>query len=719
MSQTATAPIRSPLGSKDRVKTAIAAAAGTSVENYDFIAYGTAAALYFGTVFFPSDDPLTSTLLAFATLAVGFVMRPLGGAIGGYLGDRYGRKPVLVGAMIVMGAATFAIGLMPTYAQIGAAAPIILTVVRMIQGLAFGAEWGGAITMAYEHAPWHRRGMFAAIPQSGNPLGIALASGMFAWSATLEGDWQWRTPFLFSAVLVIVALIVRSRLSESPEFQEAQATGKTEKNPFLATLRDDWRGILRVIALRVVESFAYYSTATYLLNYISERDPELRPVALGAITAASITAIAVTFLAGSLTDRIGRRPVYIAGCIAAALFAFPMYLLTNDGEPVLVVTVFIIGIGVIHASLTGAQGSLLTEQFRTATRTSGASLGYQVAAALGGFAPLLAAALVGRFGWPGASVLYLAAALVGLVGILLTRETWGRDERARVNALVEAARLGRSVDGAEPCGSAPSLLRDPGFESVGEARLLGDPPPLVLVQSGQERFESGLEVGDALAFTEGHGEFDEDGVRGRAVDRGRVAVAAQRGGDGPERGLVVVLELAEDAGVVEGPLERRQRPVTAVLEFHGLVALDEQDAVPVGVHEGEAGGAGPVPGDARQALGEDLPVRRAHRRGEVGVVGGDVVDEDQAAARVLVRRVGALGRLAVVQREAAQLEHQVEVGPVLLVGHREPQGLEEGGGLLAGSAGKQGDGGLVRGHAHAVSFSGVPGRLDEISAHRL
>ena len=440
MSQAATDTIRSPLGSKDRVKTAFAAALGTSVENYDFIAYGTAAALYFGAVFFPAEDPLVSTLLAFATLAVGFVMRPLGGAIGGYLGDRYGRKPVLVGAMIVMGAATFAIGLMPTYAQIGVAAPIILTVIRMVQGLAFGAEWGGAITMAYEHAPWHRRGMFAAIPQSGNPLGIALASGMFAWSSTLEGDWQWRTPFLFSAVLVFVALVVRSRLSESPEFREAQAKGKTEKNPFVATLRDDWRGILRVIALRVVESFAYYSTATYLLSYITERDPELRSVALGAITAASITAIAVTFLAGSLTDRIGRRPIYIAGCIAAALFAFPMYLLTNAGQPVLVVTVFIIGIGLIHAALTGTQGALLTEQFRTATRTSGASLGYQIAAALGGFAPLLAAALVGVFGWPGASLLYLGAAMIGLVGILITKETYGRAERERVNTLVEAAR---------------------------------------------------------------------------------------------------------------------------------------------------------------------------------------------------------------------------------------------------------------------------------------
>jgi MFS family permease len=440
MSTSAAAPRRSVLGSKDRLKTAVAAGVGTSVENYDFIAYGTAAALYFGAVFFPSDDRLTSTLLAFGTLAVGFVMRPVGGAIGGYLGDRFGRKPVLVGAMIVMGAATFAIGLMPTYAQIGVAAPILLTIIRMIQGLAFGAEWGGAITMAYEHAPWHRRGMFAAIPQSGNPLGIALASAMFAWSATLEGDWQWRTPFLFSSVLVIVALIVRSKLSESPEFQEAQATGKVEKNPLLASIRQDWRGILRVISLRIVESFAYYSTATYLLSYVTELDPDLRPTALAAITGASIVAIGMTFFAGSLTDRIGRRPLYIAGCIAALVFAFPMYLITNTMEPALVVAAFVIGIGLIHATLTGTQGSLLTEQFRTQTRTSGASLGYQLAASIGGFAPLLAAALVGVMGWPGAALLYTVAAAIGLTGILLTKETWGRAERERVHALVEEER---------------------------------------------------------------------------------------------------------------------------------------------------------------------------------------------------------------------------------------------------------------------------------------
>ena len=445
-------PVRvSVRGTPDRMKTALAAAAGTSVENYDFIAYGTASALYFGAVFFPENDPVVGTLLSFATLAVGFLMRPLGGALGGYLGDRFGRKPVLVAAMLVMGGATFLIGVLPTYAQVGVLAPILLVLIRVIQGLAFGAEWGGAVTMAYEHAPWNRRGMYAAIPQAGNPLGIALSSAMFFFSANLEGDWKWRVPFLVSAVLVIAGLIVRARLTESPEFEEAKATGRTEKNPFLTVLCRDWRSILRVIALRIVESFAYYSTATFLLSHISTRHPDVRSVALGAITAASIVAIGVTFAAGSLTDRIGRRPIYSVACIAAMLFGFPMFAFTEGGNPVMVVAVFVIGIGLIHASLTGTQGSLLTEQFRTNTRTSGASIGYQVAASLGGFAPLLAAVAVGAFDWPGAALLYVGAAVIGLIGILLTRETWGPRERAEVAALLrdEEARTSEHSSRAE------------------------------------------------------------------------------------------------------------------------------------------------------------------------------------------------------------------------------------------------------------------------------
>lgn len=423
-------------GSPDRVKTAIAAAAGTCVENYDFIAYGTASALYFGKAFFPRSDPAVGTLLAFVTLAVGFLMRPIGGVIGGFFADRLGRKPVLVAAMLVMGLATFLIGLLPTYASVGVLAPVLLVAVRVVQGLAFGAEWGGAVTMTYEHAPWRRRGFFAAIPQSGNYVGIALASAAFLMSKQLSGAWAWRVPFLLSSVLVIVGLIVRARLSESPEFVEAKKDGDVERNPIATAVRRDWAGILRVIGMRIAESFAYYMTATFLLNYVTTRHPATKGVALTALTLSAVLAFGMALFAGALSDRIGRRAVYIVGCVIAICFGIPAYMLTNSGVPALLVLTFVIGISIIHGSLTGAQGSLLTEQFRTGTRASGASIGYQVAASLAGLAPALALLLVRAFGWPGAASLYMLAAVIGLIAVLSTRETWGPAERAEVERLI-------------------------------------------------------------------------------------------------------------------------------------------------------------------------------------------------------------------------------------------------------------------------------------------
>jgi MFS family permease len=435
-------------GSPGKLKTALGAAAGTCVENYDFVAYGTASALYFGDAFFPKSDPAVGTLLSFATLGVGFLMRPIGGSVGGYLADRYGRKPVLVGALLVMGIATFAIGLLPTYAQVGVLAPILLVAIRMIQGLAFGAEWGGAVLMAFEHAPWRRRGRFAAIPQAGNPLGIALANIAFLASAPLDSDWSWRIPFLASAVLIAVGLFVRLRLSESPEFEEVRARGKVVRNPFLTVLREDWRNILRVIALRVVESCAYYLTATYLLSYITKREPTDRTIALAGVVIASVIAVGSTLFAGRLTDRVGRRRVYLAACILAVAFGIPMFLMANTGHPVLIVALFIIGIGIIHATLTGTQGAWFAELFNTSTRTSGASIGYQVAASIAGFAPFLAVLLANSFGWMGPALFYVAVGLVGLAGVLATKETWGPKQRAEVDALIGGQATERTVEAA-------------------------------------------------------------------------------------------------------------------------------------------------------------------------------------------------------------------------------------------------------------------------------
>jgi len=435
-------------GSPGKVKTALGAAAGTCVENYDFIAYGTASALYFGDVFFPESDPTVGTLLSFATLGVGFLMRPVGGSVGGYLADRFGRKPVLVGALLIMGIATFMIGLLPTYAQVGVLAPVLLVIIRMIQGLAFGAEWGGAVMMAFEHAPWRRRGRFAAIPQAGNPLGIALANIAFLASAPLDNDWSWRIPFLLSAVLVVVGLFVRMRLSESPEFEAVKAQGKVVRNPVLTVFREDWRNILRVIALRVVESCAYYLTATYLLSYIAKRDPADRTIALTGVVIASVIAVGTTLFAGRLTDRIGRRRVYFTGCVLAIAFGIPMYLMANTGEPFLIVALFIVGISVIHAVLTGTQGAWFAELFNTSTRTSGASIGYQVAASIAGFAPFLAVLLANSFGWIGPALFYVAVGLVGLAGVLATKETWGPKQREEVDALIRGDRDVDTVEAA-------------------------------------------------------------------------------------------------------------------------------------------------------------------------------------------------------------------------------------------------------------------------------
>jgi MFS family permease len=435
-------------GSPGKIKTALGAAAGTCVENYDFVAYGTASALYFGDAFFPESDPVTGTLLSFATLGVGFLMRPIGGSVGGYLADRFGRKPVLVGALLIMGIATVLIGCLPTYAQVGVLAPALLVAIRVIQGLAFGAEWGGAVLMAFEHAPWRQRGRFAAIPQAGNPLGIALANIAFLAAAPLDSDWSWRIPFLASSILIVVGLFVRLRLSESPEFVMAKAAGNVVRNPFLTVIREDWRNILRIIALRVVESCAYYLTATYLLSYIAKRDPADRTIALTGVVIASVIAVGTTLYAGRLTDRVGRRRVYLAGCLLAIAFGIPMYLMANTGQPFLIVLLFIIAIGVIHAVLTGTQAAWFAELFKTSTRTSGASIGYQVAASIAGFAPFLAVLLANSWGWIGPALFYVAVGLVGLGGVMATKETWGQKQRAEVDALIRGDADVNSVEAA-------------------------------------------------------------------------------------------------------------------------------------------------------------------------------------------------------------------------------------------------------------------------------
>jgi MFS family permease len=422
-------------GTPTKKKVAVGCSIGATIETYDFIGYGTAAALYFNHAFFPASDPLSGTLLSFATLGIGFAVRPLGGIIGGYLGDRIGRKPVLVGSLLLMGIATVMIGLLPTYQQVGVWAPILLVAVRVVQGLAFGAEWGGAILMCFEHAPWRKRGLYTGITQAGFPVGLLLANLAFLVSVPLGGSWAWRVPFLLSAVLIVVGILIRLKLEESPEFEELKADGEISKNPLLEVLRNDWRNVLRAFCLRIAETAGYAVSVTFMLSYLATEELADRPVTLTALMVAAGIGIFATVFWGSLTDRIGRRPVYLVGTAMTLLWGIPLFLVINTGAAVAIVLAFVVSYAVCQNSLAGVQGAWFSELFATKTRTTGASLAYQLSAVVSGFTPLVATALYAGFGWVGPAVLFSGYGLLGLIAALMTPETWGRVEREEVAAL--------------------------------------------------------------------------------------------------------------------------------------------------------------------------------------------------------------------------------------------------------------------------------------------
>lgn len=419
-------PVR---GTKDARRVAIGSGVGAVIETYDFIGFGTAAALYFGTAFFPGASPVAGTLLAFATLGVGFVARPLGGIIGGHLGDRVGRKPVLVASLILMGLATFAIGLLPTYAAVGVLAPILLVTVRIIQGLAFGAEWGGAILMSYEHAPWKQKGRYTGIVQAGFPVGLLLANLVFLVSVHLGGDWAWRVPFLASIFLVIVGLIIRARVPESPVFTDVKEQGNIIKSPIVEVVKNDWRNIVRGIGLRIAETAGYAVSITYMLSYLKNAELATRSQTIGALCVASAVGIFATFAWAKLTDRIGRRPLYLWVCSLGIPFGVLMFLTVNTGVFILIAVTFVVAYGVFQNALAASQGGWFPELFNANTRSSGASLAYQISAIASGFTPFITTLLFEAYGWWGPALLFSAYMAIGLIAAILTRETWGPRER--------------------------------------------------------------------------------------------------------------------------------------------------------------------------------------------------------------------------------------------------------------------------------------------------
>jgi MFS family permease len=382
-------------------------------------------------------------------LCVAVVFMALATPLSARASDRFGRKPVLIASLLIMGIATMSIGALPTYQSVGVLAPILLVAIRLIQGLAFGAEWGGAVLMAYEHAPWRRRGFFAGIPMAGAPFGVGLASVTFLASTALPGDWAWRVPFLAYAILIIVGMIIRFSVSESPEFEEIKATGEVVKNPFFTVVRKDWRNILRIIALRLVESCGYYVTATYVLTYVTSNHLADRSIALTGQILGSFLAIAMILFFGSRTDRWGRKPIYLVACIATIIHAFLVFVMVNTGVDFVVVMAFVISIGLIWAAFAGVQAAWFVELFSTNVRCSGASTGYQVAAALSGFSPFIAALLAKNYGWHGPAAFLAVIGVIGLLGTISTRETWGKKERAEVQNYIE----GRPTAEADMAGA--------------------------------------------------------------------------------------------------------------------------------------------------------------------------------------------------------------------------------------------------------------------------
>jgi MFS family permease len=453
-------------GTPEKKRVAVGCSIGATIETYDFIGFGTAAALYFGTVFFPESDPLSGTLLSFATLGIGFAVRPLGGVIGGYLGDKIGRKPVLVGSLFLMGFATVLIGALPTYQMVGLWAPILLVIVRVIQGLAFGAEWGGAILMVFEHAPWRKRGLYTGITQAGFPVGLLLANLAFLVSVPLGDQWAWRVPFLASVILIFVGIMIRLKIDESPEFEELKEEGAVSKNPLLEVLRDDWPNLLRAFCLRIAETAGYAVSVTFMLSYMSANLADIagRSVTLTALLIAAAIGIFATVGWGALTDRVGRRPVYLFGCAVIVVWGIPLFLTINTGVAALIVLAFVVSYAICQNSLAGVQGAWFSELFDAKTRTSGASLSYQFSAVVSGFTPLVATALYGRFGWMGPALLFSFYGLLGLVAALVTKETWGPAEREEVAELEREVQRERA-EGKEIVPEHASWAHRPEFEN--------------------------------------------------------------------------------------------------------------------------------------------------------------------------------------------------------------------------------------------------------------
>jgi MHS family shikimate/dehydroshikimate transporter-like MFS transporter len=402
---------------------------GTALEAYDFLLYGSAAGLVFGALFFPSSDPLAAQLLAYGTYAVGFVARPIGGILIGNYGDRVGRKPMLLLTLGLMGGVTALIGLLPTYAQVGILAPVMLIVLRFIQGIAYGGEWGGAVLVVIEHAPKHRRGFLGGFPNGGVPLGLVVASLLLSLSATYTGkafaEWGWRIPFLASVVMILIGLYVRTKIVETPEFLATQRQGRTPRVPVLEAIRRYWRQILLTAGAFLLINGGYFVIVVFMLGYGGRTLGVGIPTMLNAVMIASFFQVFASIGFGWLSDKIGRIPVVMGAAIFIGCYVFPLFWMVETKDPVTItvaMTIALIAFGAVY----GPVAAFFTEIYDPTVRYSGASLGYQLGALVGGgFAPLIATGLqawAGGATWP-VCLYVIALAVLAVICLAALGET--------------------------------------------------------------------------------------------------------------------------------------------------------------------------------------------------------------------------------------------------------------------------------------------------------
>lgn len=412
---------------------------GTALEWYDFAVYSAAAALVFGDLFFPSEDPLTGTLLAFSTYAVGYVSRPLGGFVFGRLGDVIGRKKVLIATLVLIGVATFLIGLLPAYSTIGVAAPIVLVLLRFAQGVGVGGEWGGAVLLSSEFGDPRRRGFYASAAQVGPPAGNLLANGVLAALGALLSEeqfvsWGWRVAFLLSGVLVAFGLWIRAKLEETPVFKAMEAEQSRPEAPIREVFTTQPRALIAAMLCRVGPDVLYAMFTVFVLTYATTELGMSRGSALAAVLIGSSLQVFLIPLAGAVSDRINRRLLYGCATVAAGVWPFVFFPMAGGGSWIPLVTGVVVGLA-IHSFLYGPQAAFIAEQFTPRLRYTGSSLAYTLAGIIGGaVAPLLFTTLLSAYGsWVPLAVYIALAAAVSVVGVFL-----GRDPDAAVE---EDARL--------------------------------------------------------------------------------------------------------------------------------------------------------------------------------------------------------------------------------------------------------------------------------------